>query len=220
MPLTGPERDFVDHYTLEGAHFQLRVRTAHRQFQERQLDHGVMLHFSAIRCQEWQAEESAYMTLDFLQNPSLPDHPVSCPWSDKKAMRERLLEVTRLCEENALLSRDFRCHEGEFINLAPNPEHSPVVYFRPGYESLDNWAFRARFAGIKRGNVSKALKQFPVSVWDPIRQSPLATECHYLAIVETKPDPIRIWSVTRSDILWFAGDGEVYATVFPNPPAP
>jgi len=221
MPLTGPERDFVDHYTLEGAYFRLGISTAHRQFRERQMDDTIMLHFAAIREEEWQAEGLPYVTLDFLQNPKMPDHPVSCPWSDNQAMRERLLEVSRLSEENALLSRDFRCHGGgEFTNLAPNPEHSPVVYFRPGYEALDNWSFRGQFAGIRRGHVSQELMRFPVSVWDPIRQPPLATHCHYLAIVETKPDPIRVWSVTRSDILWFAGDGEAYTAVFPNPPAP
>ncbi len=151
----------------------------------------------------------------------MPDHPVSCPWPDIQAMRQRLLEVTRLSEQNANLSRDFRCHECQgFTNLAPNPEHSPVVYFGPGHECLDNWTFRGRFSGIRRGHVSEGLKQFPVSVWDPIRQPPLATVCHYLVFVETKPDPIRIWDVTRSDILWFAGDGVAYAPIFPNPPAP
>ena len=221
MPLTGPERDFLDHYILEGAHSQLGINTAHRQFRERQLDDTAMIHFSSIRKNEWQAEGLRYLSLDFFEDPELPDHPVSCPWPDNEAMRQRLLEVTRLSEENAYLSRDFRCYGVQgFTNLAPNPEHSHVIYYRPGYESLDNWAFRARFAGIRRGHVSEGLKQFSVSVWDTIRQPPLATVCYYLAIVETKPDPIRIWSVTRSDILWFAGDEEAYALIFPNPPAP
>ena len=39
------------------------------------------------------------MSLDFFQDPKLPDHPVSCPWPDNQAMRQRLLEVTRLSEE-------------------------------------------------------------------------------------------------------------------------
>ena len=169
-----------------------------------------MLHFAAIRQEEWQAAGIPHdVTWTFFRTQAAGP-PGLLPLARQPGHAERLLEVTRLSEENALLSRDFRCHEGgEFTNLAPNPEHSPVVYFRPGYESLDNWTFRGRFAGIRRGHVSEGLMRFPVSVWDPIRQPPLATQCHYLAIVETKPDPIRIWKVTRSDILWFAGDGKL-----------
>ncbi len=60
MPLTGPERDFADHYILEGAHFQLGINTAHRQFRERQLDDTAMHRFSSIRENEWQAEGLHY----------------------------------------------------------------------------------------------------------------------------------------------------------------
>ena len=79
MPLTDPERDFVDHYTLEGAYFQLGINTAHRQFRERQLDDTVMLHFSAIRQNEWQAEGLPYVSLGLSSGPEAAGPPGLLP---------------------------------------------------------------------------------------------------------------------------------------------
>ena len=221
MPLTDPERDFIDHYALEAAYPQLSVNTAHRQIQQRHLDEAALLRFAAIRGEEWQAWGLPYATLDFRSAPKLPDRAAVCPWANQQVMWKRLHAVTKLGEANALLSRDFRhLEDGGFINRAPHPEHRPVVYFQPSYEALDNWTFRGRFGGIRRGHVGDQLKGFPVSVWDPIRQPRLATRCHYLMIVEAKPEPFRVWHVTRADILGFAADEGVYGAIFPEPPSP
>jgi hypothetical protein len=59
--------------------------------------------------------------------------------------------------------------------------------------------------------------------WVPLTRSAppaLNTNVYYLVLVETTPEPIRVWHVTRSDILWFAGNGDNYLTIFPTPFAP
>jgi hypothetical protein len=92
----------------------------------------------------------------------------------------------------------------------------------PGKEpkAPKGWVYRGRFPGIKRGHVEEALRKFPVSVWDPTYQSSLASQCEYLLLVETKAKPLRIWGITRSDILWFTANEGVYKTIFPTPPLP
>ena len=221
MPLTDPERDFLDHFMIEEDYPKLGVSTAHKLTRERGLNCEAMSQFSMVRGQEWQAWELPYATLDFVLAPKLPDHQVVCPWVNKQVMRERWDAVTTLTGDNAILSRDFRRVESDgFINLAPNPEHSPVIYFQPNYQALDNWVFRGRFGGIQRGRVSEELQRSPVSVWDPIRQPPMATQCHYLVIIETKPEPIRVWNVSRADIFQLVADEDVYRAIFRDPPSP
>lgn len=221
MPLNQAERDFLDHYILETSHFGLGSTSAIRQVRSLDLDHGGMLWLCKARQQEWIAEDNPCYSLDFMATPRVPDRLAPCPWPDDVSFRLRVKEVTLLSEENAHLSRDFDYHERwGFANRAPDPESSPVVYSDGGVEPPKGWAFRARFSGIKRGHVADGFREVPVSIWDPTSQPPSAVVCRYLAIVEAEPGPIRIWGITRSDVLWFTRDGVTYRSIFPTPPAP
>jgi hypothetical protein len=107
-----------------------------------------------------------------------------------------------------------------FFNRAPEPPEEFVIYSGKEPQAPKGWTCRGRFSGIKRGHVEEGLKRFSVSVWDPTYQSSLAVRCEYLLLVETKAKPLRIWGISRSDILWFTANEGVYKTIFPSPQSP
>jgi hypothetical protein len=161
------------------------------------------------------------LSLENIRIPKIPDTPTFCPWLDVRSLRERVVECTRLSEVNAHISRDFRyASRFGFFNRAPEPDEEFVIYSGKEPKAPKGWVYRGRFPGIKRGHVEEALRKFPVSVWDPTYQSSLASQCEYLLLVETKAKPLRIWGITRSDILWFTANEGVYKTIFPTPPLP
>ena len=221
MPLTDAESRFLFHYLAETTHFELGYDACVRQLRERTIDHHDLLPFLKLRQEEWRAETFETLSLDYVRMPQIPDTLTLCPWPDVRDLRERFVEVTRLSEVNAHLSRDFdysrRCG---FLNRAPEPEERLVIYSGGEPQAPKGWVFRGRFGGIKRGHVEEALRDVPVSIWDPTSQSSLADQCSYLALVETTPEPMRVWGLTRLDVLWFTANEGVYKTIFPTPPMP
>jgi hypothetical protein len=60
----------------------------------------------------------------------------------------------------------------------------------------------------------------PISDWNPTTVPVCATNIHYLVMIETHPEPVRVWNVTRDDVLWLVGNGDNYLTILPTPFAP
>ena len=221
MPLTNQERRFLGHYWDETCHFELGHDSCVRQLRERGIDHHDLLPFLKVHREERRAGFGEPLSLEYISIAQMPDAPTPCPWAGVEALRKRVVAATRLSEANAHLSRDFQyARRYGFFNRAPEPPEEFVIYAGKEPQAPQGWVYRGRFPGIKRGHVEESLRRFAVSVWDPTDQPSLAVRCEYLLLVETKPRPLRIWGVTRSDILWFTADEKVYKAVFPTPQSP
>jgi hypothetical protein len=193
-----------------------------RQLRERGIDHHDLLPLLKLEDEEQKAESRRNpLSLEFVNIPQLPDTPTNCPWPDARSVRERVVECKRLGEVNAHLSRDFHyARRYGFFNRAPEADEEFVIYSGKELRATKGWVFRGRFGGIGRGHIEEGMRAIPVSIWDPTYQSSLADQCRYLALIETTPEPMRVWGVTRLDVLWFTADEAVYKTIFPTPPAP
>ena len=195
MPLTEQERRFLGHYNEETHHFELGHDSCVRQLRERDIDHNDLLPLLKLEDEERKAESRKKpLSLEFVNIPQLPDAPTGCPWPDARSVRERVVECTRLGEINVHLSRDFQyALRYGFFNRAPEPDEEFVIYAGKEPQAPKGWVFRGRFGGIKRGHIEQALRDVPVSIWDPTYQSSLADQCRYLAMVESTPEPMRAW---------------------------
>jgi hypothetical protein len=109
----------------------------------------------------------------------------------------------------------------EYYNEPPRFESPATITDWSAFLPTQGWVYRKTFQpGIQRGRVTPDLTSVPISVWNPTTVSVLATEIHYLVLIETIPEPVRVWDVTRGDILWFVGNGDNYLTIFPSPFSP
>jgi hypothetical protein len=223
MPLTDPERRFLDDYLIETVQLEQAHGFCWQQLRPLSISGSEIGLMCAVREREWAA---CYRTPSpgsnsYLDLP-IPETATPCPWPDKTTLVDRFRAVTFLCEENILISRDF--YQGGdglpdyYINEPPRFDDIPSIADWTEFLPTQGWKYRATFPkGIQRGEVSESFCQFPFSIWDPVEQSPYAVECHYLMLILTPPEPIRVWSVTRSDVLLYAGNGNDYRLIFPTP---
>lgn len=223
MPMTELERRFVDHAMIENHHFDQGSRSCLEQMGRLGLGHSDLYPFMVLREREWRAGyENPFPDFEQFLSAKVPSVPTPCPWADAKTFRARVQAVTLLSEENCFISRDFslwhRCGCERYFNEPSKFENSSAITDWAEFLPTQGWKYRATFQpGVQRGEVAESLCRFPFSVWDPLNQPPIAVECHYLMLIKTPPEPIRIWGVTRSDILTYAGNGENYLTIFPTP---
>jgi hypothetical protein len=133
--------------------------------------------------------------------------------------------VSLFSEENCLISWAFTLwHERGLEHYYNEPlsfESGATVTDWTGSLAAQRWIYRNTFRpGIQRGRVSPSLQSVAISVWNPTRVPVGATNIHYLLLIDTQREPIRVWNVTRSDVLWLVGNGDNYLTIFPTPFAP
>jgi hypothetical protein len=224
--MTDPERRFLDHAMIENHHFRQGSRSCLDQMALLGLGHSDLFPFMVLREREWNAGyQNPFPDFEQFLCATVPASPTPCPWPDAQTFHARVDAVTLLSEENCLISRGFTLwHEGgleHYYNEPPSFESGVTVTDWSTLLATQGWVHRSTFRpGIQRGRVSPSLQSVPISVWNPTTVPVGAINIHYLVMIETHPEPVRVWSVTRCDVLWLVGNGDNYLTIFPTPFTP